>query len=151
MNYLKENKEPSISTLAQLEIMIMLGMGENNRHFRETWEDFNISHVSRCIYPLTSSEKEEKKPQVHITLKTKQWKKKTTDVWGEIREKIVAHQQNESVIHAFASPRAWEWRSGGSHVGTDAFHQCARLSQTHTHARTHAACNASLVRFLPLR
>lgn len=134
MNYLKENKEPSISTLAQLEIMIMLGMGENNRHFRETREDFNISHISRCIYPLTSSEKEEKKPQVHITLKTTQWKKKTTDVWGEIREKIVAHQQNESVIHAFASPRAWEWRSGGSRG-----HRCfSSLRSSITNTRTHA-------------
>lgn len=90
MNYLKENKEPSISTLAQLEIMIMLGMGENNRHFRETWEDFNISHISRCIYPLTSSEKEEKKPQVHITLKTKQWKKKQ-QMFGVRLERRLLH------------------------------------------------------------
>lgn len=84
MNYLKErNKELSIASLAQLEVMLMLRIGENNRNCRENLEDFNIStSYGVYIYPLVSSEEGEKNLKF-----TSHWRQnKKPDVWGEVRK-----------------------------------------------------------------
>lgn len=36
--------------MAQLEVVLMLRIGEKNRNHRENLEDFNISHILRCAY-----------------------------------------------------------------------------------------------------
>lgn len=51
MNYLEENNKLIISTLAQLEVMFMLGMGEDNKNCRKKQEDFKSPTLHGACIP----------------------------------------------------------------------------------------------------